>query len=362
MELNNDEGWSLEYDGPDLGYLTATVSFLSKSQLLRYDERIQKVIDDSICFISYFAQPDGGFGGIISSRNTVHVYPDGFELNKIKNKISYSLSVHFLKSLHLMNTANPIVMPDRYLGYRIVEYFETAITRRRIEEIESTLLKLPFEKNSFTKIFQQSGIIVKKTKYYYIIINLSKGGAVKIFDVVNNKLILSDSGITVCGERESYTSSWIDPNYNFEIIDDNYYVKGELVKIVSPYQFTSGMIIFRLIQMSFGRIGLFAYYMKILIKKLFISGIKRSKIQFSRNIKISSNKIVIEDRLRSKKHYNIKRILIGGEFHYRYVPQSRYFLEIDKNLYHSYIENNEIKKIYSDDGFFNQRLFEHDSH
>ena len=361
IDLHNDEGWSKEYDGPDLGYLSATVSFLSKSQLINYDDRIQSIINSSIEFITYFAQPDGGFGGIISSRNTVHVYPDGFEINKNDNEKSQSLCEHFTKKLVIGNTAIPIIMPDRYLGYRVVEFIETAMSKKLIKKKNNEIKKLPYQKKNFTKIFNNAGILVRKIKYYYVIINLSKGGAIKIFDVNQEKVICSDSGITVCAEKESFTSSWIDPNFDYTINEDSCHVNGRLVQVVSPYQFTIGMIIFRLIQLTFGQISIFAYYMKILIKKIFISGIKRSKINFSRKISILNDHIIIKDILKTKKRYNIDKIIIGGELHFRYVPQSRYFLENDTLSGHFFIKESDKNNIYNDSGLINKRKFELDN-
>ncbi len=357
-DLHNKEGWSKEYDGPDLGYLTATISFLTKSQLFKYDKKLQEIINSSIEFVSYFAQADGGFGGVISSRNTVHVYPDGFEITKKENKISETLSKHFSSTLSLGNTALPIRMPDRYLGYRLVEFLETAISRHKIKSIQSANYLLPFQKENFTKIFRSSGHIVRKINQYYIIINLSKGGVLKVIDIDKKESVFIDAGVTVCGRSESYTSSWIDKDFELKILKDHYSVSGKLVKIISPYQFTSGMIVFRLIQLTLGRISLFAYYFKILIKKLFISGIKKSSFNFRREIRIKDECLVVEDYFSSNKRVDIKNIIIGGDLHYRYVPQSRYFLESEKSSKFLKLNKSDFSKIFNHSGLTYKRKFE----
>ncbi len=355
--MHDKDGWSKEYDGPDLGYLTATVSFLSKSQLINFNPIIQDIINDSIKFISYFAQPDGGFGGLISSRNTVHVYPDGFELTKNKNKISSALANHFTKTISMGNTALPSRMADRYLGYRLVEFIETSMSKNIIPDIKDNCL-LPFQKNNFTKIFKSSGYLVKKINNNYIILNMAKGGALKILDIENKNILLSDAGITAISKIESYTSSWIDPDYNIIINEDEYIISGKLLKIISPYQFTSGMIIFRLIQLTLGRISVFAYYFKILIKKVFISGIKKSNINFKRKINISKNNLIIEDFIQSNKKYSLQKLIIGGDFHFRYVPQSRYFLENEISSKHTIVKKDDLKNIFKKFGFLYKRKYD----
>ena len=77
--LFSEEGWGLEYDGPDLGYLSATVSFLTKLYKINPDPEILKIIKKAVKFTSYFVYPNGFYAGTIGSRNTLHFYPHGYE-------------------------------------------------------------------------------------------------------------------------------------------------------------------------------------------------------------------------------------------------------------------------------------------
>jgi len=357
--MHCDEGWSKEYDGPDLGYLTATISFLSKSQRINKIKEIESIIDSSIEFCSYFIQPDGGFGGVLGSRNTVHIYPDGFMINAPNNPLANRISQFCEETITNNNLALPIRMPDRYLGYRIVEFLETALTKAvDFPDYDSSII-LPFERSSFVKEFEIAGMFIKKQNSKYLIINLLKGGVFKLFDIDKKKLIYSDSGITLkLSNGRVLTSNWIDNNYKFKINNNFIKIDGFLNEVVNPYQHTFGMIIFRLIQKSIGQISFIAYYTKILIKKLFISGSKRSTIKFSRTFNISENQISIIDNINGKLFKKTEKLFIGGEFHQRYVPQSRYFLDSEFNIDFGEIDKEDIGHAITKECFSLERKFD----
>ena len=73
-----DEGWSIEYDGIDPGYLSASCSFLSKTLEVVKNQEILELIKIYSKTLKMFCYPDGCFAGPIGSRNTMHLYPFGF--------------------------------------------------------------------------------------------------------------------------------------------------------------------------------------------------------------------------------------------------------------------------------------------
>ena len=122
---NSSEGWSLEYDGVDPGYLSATVSFLSKIYQTNPDPEIFKVIEQSIKFCSYFTYPNGFYGGSTGSRNTLHFYPHGFEIMTDVINIAGSVADKMLEGLSTDKLVPPEIMSDRYVVYRVPEYLQS---------------------------------------------------------------------------------------------------------------------------------------------------------------------------------------------------------------------------------------------
>ena len=87
-----NEGWCLEYDGVDPGYLSGIVSFLSKMQRYMtgdesWKDKLQNIIDRAVYFSSFFFYPNGSFGGTLGSRQTLHFYAHGYELQAKKTHI-----------------------------------------------------------------------------------------------------------------------------------------------------------------------------------------------------------------------------------------------------------------------------------
>ena len=143
------EGWSLEYDGVDPGYLSATVSFLSKIYQTNPDRELLNVIQQSIKFCSYFVYPNGYYGGSTGSRNTLHFYPHGFEIMATEIPLAGAVAEKMLTGLSEGKLVPPEIISDRYVVYRVPEYLQSYLDwQDRIKEIP----KLPHEKTDLQKI------------------------------------------------------------------------------------------------------------------------------------------------------------------------------------------------------------------
>ena len=116
------EGWSIEYDGIDPGYLSATVSFLGKIYKDNNNEEIFNICKKSIEMCSYFIFPNGFYGGSVGSRNTQHFYSHGFEIFGNQLPLALSMANKMLISIKDNKVVPPEIISDRYLVYRIPEY------------------------------------------------------------------------------------------------------------------------------------------------------------------------------------------------------------------------------------------------
>ena len=94
-----DEGWFLEYEGCDPGYLTFTIDFLAKYYQKTGDESLIPVLKKSIEFCSYFMHPDNSYAGEYGSRNTAHYLPHGFEILGKRIPLALQMNDRFLEGL-----------------------------------------------------------------------------------------------------------------------------------------------------------------------------------------------------------------------------------------------------------------------
>lgn len=347
-----EEGWSLEYDGADPGYLSATVSFLSKMQKYSkndewWSQDIKKVINKAIDFSSYFLYPNGSYAGTIGSRQTLHFYAHGYELQAKENPLAASLAHVAEQSLFNGKIVPPSIQDDRYFTYRIPEFLESFMDRHRT----NNYIKIPYQQNPFTKYFPEAKIFIQNTDNNYIVVNLAKGGVIKIFNKKSNKLIFADDGIILAtSAKDIYTSQWINPKYKIFYHDNNLVVEGPLNKIPYKYFTPISMVAFRLFMIVFANNAKIADMIKGLIRKLLMTKSKTSSTQFTRNITLSNSNIIIKDTINIPQR--IDNIRIGGQFAARYVPQSRYFQEEELENDYLYKNKNDLVDVLGETTIF----------
>ena len=317
------EGWSLEYDGADIGYLSATVSFLGKVYKLNRDERLRKVMEEATEFLSYFVYPNGFYAGSMGSRQTLHFYSHGCEILAPEMPLAGRVADALLVSLKEGKIVPAAIQSDRYFLYRIPEHLESYLDfgERRGEA------KLPYERADFQKVFPESRFFIRKRGPIYLLGNAAKGGVIKLFDVESKKLLLNDCGII--GETtqgDVLTSQWVNNEYSFEHSGDSFAVSGALNPVPMSKTFTPlKRIVFVLFMLLFGWHTRLAYYIKGIIRKILVFTKAKKDVTFRREVALSDQLLRVRDSIELKGNTTFSSLQIGDEFFVRYVPQSAYF-------------------------------------
>ncbi len=321
--FHTSEGWSLEYDGADIGYLSATVSFLGKVYKLNRDPRLKKVMEESIEFLSYFVYPNGFYAGSMGSRNTLHFYSHGCELLSKEMPLAGRVADALLQSLHDGKIVPAEIQADRYFLYRIPEHLESFIDAGE----RTGSAKLPYEREDFSKVFPEGRFSIQKKGNIYLIVNAAKGGVTKAFQIDTGRQLISDCGILAeTTDGAMLTSQWIDPAYTFIAKENGCSVSGYLHQIPAAKLFTPiKMIIFRVFLLLFGWHTGMAYRIKGLIRKLLMLKSGRGRAMFYRDIQLQDSTLRIADTITLLKGARMESVQISDEFFVRYVPQSRYF-------------------------------------
>ena len=340
---NFNEGWSLEYDGIDPGYLSATVSFLAKIYSDNEDLEILEICKKSIETCSYFFYPNGFYGGAIGSRNTQHIYSHGFEIFSNKIELARRISSEILESYKHDKLVPPQNMSDRYLFYRIPELILSEIENlKNKKNINPEQEKMPWEKENFIKNFKDCGVYIVNSDKNYFLCNLSKGGVFEIYNKEKRELIQFDCGIIVKKNNNQILSSqWIDKNYMINIENKNITIEGNLKNIPGNKTFSIYTnILFRLTLIFLNLFPFLSHKLKGLIRMIIVLGKKETKIKFKRTINLEKNHIKIVDNLHNLNNLKIKSIILGGVFYNRFVPQSQFFQNYE-------IIDNNNKKVFT---------------
>jgi hypothetical protein len=324
LRYQQPEGWSIEYDGVDPGYLSATVSFLSKIYQTHPSHEMLDVLRSAVEFSSYFVYPNGYYGGSMGSRQTLHFYPHGYEVLAQEIPLAGSIAQKMLEGLNSGGLVPPEIMPDRYLPYRVAEYLQAYLDA---SPRPNDLPKLPYEREPFTEWFAGARIYARRGERSYLLVNLAKGGVIKLFDVETGELVFNDCGILGRLQNGALVSSqWVDPRYQVSVSDEIVQVQGALQKMPSTKTFTPlTMAMFRGVLTSVGWSGAASHMLKGCVRKLLMLGTRPIPVRFRRQIRLDGDGLMVTDRLESTASIPFQSLMVGDEFAVRYVPQSRYF-------------------------------------
>jgi len=323
LTFHTSEGWSLEYDGADIGYLSATVSFLGKVWKLNNDERLEKVMRESTEFLSHFVYPNGFFAGSMGSRNTLHYYSHGTELLAPTMPLAGRAADAMLEALGEGKVVPAALQADRYFLYRIPEHLESYIDYGA----RLGTAQLPYEREDFRSVFPEGRYYAEKKGKIYILGNAAKGGVTKVFNTETKALLTSDCGILgKTTDGTVLTSQWIDSDYRFTPKEHGFSVSGFLHAVPANKLFTPiKLIVFRIFLLLFGWHTGMAYRIKGLIRKILMLKSGSGKVLFYRDVELSDAYVRIADTIKITDKAMFTSLQLGDEFFVRYVPQSRYF-------------------------------------
>ncbi len=318
------EGWSVEYDGIDPGYLSATVSFLAKIYQVNPDPRILEVIRTSAQMCSYFAYPNRFYAGSMGSRNTLHFYCHGFEVVADEVPIAGAVAEHLLKGLAEDKLVPPAIISDRYLVYRVPEFLLAYLDYRP----KTDPPKLPFERAPEVNYFPGARVYAKNEAGYYALANLAKGGVLKVFDKGDDgALALNDCGVLgQTADGKTFTSQWIDPQYAVTQSPEALEVSGSCQWVPSHKVFNLVKnLAFRGTLLLTGWSPRLSHLLKGQIRKTLMLGQRPAPVSFRRQVAFSAAGVEVVDEVRLTGDLRVTSLRFGDEFFVRYVPQSRYF-------------------------------------
>lgn len=341
-KLQTEEGWFPEYGGPDIGYLSLTVDYLSKLYIKSDSPLVKDMLDRAVDFLSYFVHPDGTFGGEYGSRNTKYIIPAGIELVSHWNNSAKYIRDMLRKSLREYKTIGPYNLDDRYLAYIGYTYLQASLVYK--DDSEETITR------KGDRFFPKSSIWIYSDENFYLVSNLKKGAVLRI--VFKNKESLKDSGVVLKIGKDYYTAGWLNSQEEVYFERNNVRVERKAVKIPSYRMTILKNILLRIFQINFGRFENINRLIKKILRRMLISKQKLTSIRVERYIKLLNNKIEIEDIIEASK--NIDRVYVGMENPYVFIPSSRYFQEADLNRYfHEIIINAKrviIRRIFDEEG------------
>lgn len=331
---HTSEGWSYEYGFADVGYQSASVSFITFIHSNNKDPEIEEYSLSSLKFISNFILPNGSLTNSVSSRYTITLFFLAFEYWKDK-----SFEAREISKLIKENNSGPLLHQheDHYFIYRILELLEASLFENR-STIKGDYELPSSSKKEFEKSFKQAGIKIYSNPNRYIVLNTFKGGSIHIWDH-NKQLEIIDQGIVLKTKNKVLNSDSNNKGNEIDINEDEISIKGNFKSVPLKYFTPFKQILFRIFMICFGFSPKLASFLKGIIKDWLITPSGKTNYNFNRTILISDNlMITVKNSIDFKN--NFTGVIYSNGFYYtRYVPQSKYFRSHDlqnfiKNIDH----------------------------
>lgn len=323
----SQEGWYREYEGADPGYQTLSVYYLSLVYEETKDEELKRSLIKSTDFLKFFIHPDKTIGGVYGARNTEVYYPGGIVcLSGIFDScavLAGKLQEGIINGYHIypenIDAGNFIPLINSYSIAAL--YYEQ--NKKYIEDIQGNL---PYQ-GIFEKDFSHAGIFIKSTEEYYAIVNYKKGGAIKVFDKLTEKIDIEDGGLF--GELKNgvkFSTQQIDETITFE----DYRIKSRFYKINKTYPTPLYFIVLRLLSLVTFKSIYFSNCIKKIIVKMLITNKRKLDGEVARIFKFLEEKIVIQEVIKEPR--GCKRIGHFGKCKAIYMASSGYYHKQLKDL------------------------------
>ena len=191
-DSQSDEGWYKEYEGADPGYQTLCTYYLYCAYEISKDQTLLESLKRSNIYLNHFVHPDGTIGGLYGSRNTEVYYPGG--IIGLADTIKECAGI-----ARDLAPANQHVLPQNIdIGNFIPLLNSYAVAARTYESTSEAIenCATPSLFNNIGNInFQDAGIFISSTEYYFAILNYKKGGVLKVFNQNSKSIDLEDGGL-----------------------------------------------------------------------------------------------------------------------------------------------------------------------
>ncbi len=322
LSWQHAEGWFQEYEGADPGYHSCSIDFLAKLYQKSGDETLVEPLKNAVEFATYFMHPDGSYAGEYGSRNTYHFYPHGFEVMAKFSPSAARVAETFLQR----------GMPERRRYYnddnRMCAHYVYDWMQAWLDYHPERHGTLDEHRGPFTRYFDDAKILVKKTKTYYAVISLAKGGVIKVFS--DNGPVYSDTGVLARTESGAVlVPHLVDDRHKINVSaleSGRVEVEGSLSKRKHQLSSPTKQMAFRAMNLSVGRFS--ANLVRGTLQKILITGKPRTEVKFCRSIELSDDNIRITDKLdASGSGERFDRLLVGSDATSIYVANSNVFQE-----------------------------------
>ncbi len=322
LKNQSPEGWFPEYGGADPGYQTLCMHYLAQIYKIERTPELRQAFIKSLEFLKHFAHPDGTFGGEYGSRRTEIYYPGGIALLAGDFPDAASLHQFMLSSIESRLTITPA---DVDMG-NSAPLLNSYILALDVEKSASLSLDLPINHTDVIKDFPFSGLAVRSTKNFYLILGSSNGGVLKIYDKKSRAVVFDDCGaLGVNLNRKKITTQSTQLNNALRTEKNELECESFFYPIRDDLPNPLNYLVLRLMNLSVMRIGFLNEIIKKIMVSVLVKNNKRVNLIRTRRIKLKPQCIEITDTFKKLSNDQLAELSQGFKFTSIHMASARYF-------------------------------------
>lgn len=312
LSHQSEEGWYLEYEGPDLGYQTLCLYYLSAA-LEHWDSpELLSSMKKAAAFQQAFMHPDHSIGGLYGARNTEVYYPGGLVF--LEDGSASWLAKGMEQGVHLLpqhiDIGNFCPLLNAY-----------AFAAWHLEKGKKSADIAPLFQGSMERLYPDAGLYLKSTEHYFAIVNFKKGGVLRVYDLASQKLDLEDGGLYGKNGGKSFSTQSYEPHAEFK----DYRISPTFVETNSSQPSALTTIIVRALSLSFFRSVGFGNFFKKKVVALLMTGKKKVTGSCTREFIFSDDGIRVKETIEpSSLRETVGRM---GRFKAMHMASSGYYLK-----------------------------------
>ena len=306
--FHKEEGWFEEYAGPDVGYQTRTLCYLTQCARLLSSGELWNVAKTAANFLNEMLMPDGSAHPMLGSRSTALIYPSGFEqiakeypeFSSLAERVRYGWENGRVPLPSALDFDNAIrLAEDAHLANEVM----MSSNRENNRKIE-----LPIEagnqenKTHFARtVYPLAGIYSWKNPNVAVFLAAKLGGSLAVYQKKGDEwsLIHEDSGYLVKDDRKNirWLTRMPDNGSIIEETSDSIKLKVDFLESLHDELSPLRMILLRLLNLTFLRWQMISdVFKKAVVKRLMNRRVK-SELHLERIITLNPHSLEILDKI-----------------------------------------------------------------
>jgi len=297
LAWQNTEGWFVEYEGCDPGYLALSIDFLAKLRRASGWDFLDQPLARAVAFARDFVHPDGSYGGEYGSRNTFNYMPHGFELLAVKLPEAREIADGWLwSSMRGTSASND---DDRIFVHPAWSNLQAA--GAVAQQGDRPLPEAPPVMKPGVRYYENAGLLVIHRDDWHIVVGIRKGAVFKAWR--KGKLVTSDTGLVAAPLRSRkylVTHAMHPAGADAQRLETHVDLDGQTLRAIVPFSWAGKQLATPVKQMAFrcltGTVGRIApNLVRKALQKVLITGRRLAPLTLERKIDWSTDTPVVTD-------------------------------------------------------------------